>query len=425
MSLRRDSEAQRYAQKRREAALKLQKAARSKKLGMARNDHETSFNMDFSHQPSTQEQIQDDHEDEEERTTHHRFQLQLPEWMVDVPQHLSRDWLVMPRPEGKRCLLETSSRGQVVTRGRGGFIIHSLKSTLPASCCIDCIFHEQEKTFYALDLISWNGHEFLGCDATFRLSWLKSKMEEEAQTSASSRPVVPARDESMTSDALGDRAVLSLTDPATSEEFRLIQLAFFPADAQGLTSCYSQSTIHDAARQHCSFGFIPDGLSFIHCESHYSLGGQSPLFILWKDSQCSRYLLDTDSKGVPLEKQQLTLQLLMDSTVATGDEPPVVLGQLPPGFIDQIASAGPSSVKLTAGRLLRFSLGQGGIQFHDSRPYGADLTFLGVVSQRRSKADPFTKILFQHHARHNPITFDQIISNLNEAEINCSMDQEV
>lgn len=138
----------------------------------------------------------------------------------------------------------------------------------------------------------------------------------------------------MVSDRDLDRGnVVTLTDLSTSEEFRLIQLAFFSSDADGLASCYSQSMIQEASGSYCSFGFIPDGLSFIHRESHYSLG-LTPLLMLWKDAHCSRYLLDTDIKGQPLEKQQLTLQLLMENRVATGDEPPWVLGQLPPSFLD-------------------------------------------------------------------------------------------
>lgn len=49
--------------------------------------------------------------------------------------------------------------------------------------------------------------------------------------------------------------------------------------------------------------------------------------------------------------QQVTLQYRMDGTVATEDDPPVVLGQLPAGFIEQMQS------HLRPGRLLRFSIG--------------------------------------------------------------------
>ena len=38
-------------------------------------------------------------------------QLMLPEWMVSVPENLHGQWLVMPRPEGKRCIVVASKYG--------------------------------------------------------------------------------------------------------------------------------------------------------------------------------------------------------------------------------------------------------------------------------------------------------------------------
>ena len=35
-------------------------------------------------------------------------QLMVPEWMTDIPPDLPSSWLVMPRPEGKRCLVISS-----------------------------------------------------------------------------------------------------------------------------------------------------------------------------------------------------------------------------------------------------------------------------------------------------------------------------
>lgn len=43
----------------------------------------------------------------EYRTDYSR-QLMLPEWMVSVPENLHGQWLVMPRPEGKRCIVIAS-----------------------------------------------------------------------------------------------------------------------------------------------------------------------------------------------------------------------------------------------------------------------------------------------------------------------------
>ncbi|PNH08614.1 Snurportin-1, partial [Tetrabaena socialis] len=50
--------------------------------------------------------------------------------------------------------------------------------------------------------------------------------------------------------------------------------------------------------------FVRDGLYFLHRQGHYAPGAAaSPLALLWKDLGCSRYLIDTDAKGLPLEHQ--------------------------------------------------------------------------------------------------------------------------
>eukprot|EP00955_Chlamydomonas_euryale_P082025 363662-Chlamydomonas_euryale.AAC.25 len=76
----------------------------------------------------------------------------------------------------------------------------------------------------------------------------------------------------------------------------------------------------------------------------------------------------------------------MDGTVATEDEPPVALGQMPAGFMQQHAKL------LRPGRLLRFAVGDGGLIFHEGKPAGADLKYLGPGNQRRGRADQFSKV---------------------------------
>lgn len=40
--------------------------------------------------------------------------------------------------------------------------------------------------------------------------------------------------------------------------------------------------------------------------------------------------------GVPLAQQQAVLEYRMDRTVATQDDPPVVLGRMPDAFVQQL-----------------------------------------------------------------------------------------
>ncbi len=45
-----------------------------------------------------------------------------------------------------------------------------------------------------------------------------------------------------------------------------------------------------------------DGLYLLHKEGHYALE-HSPLALLWKDAECSRYFVDTDAAGNALPQQ--------------------------------------------------------------------------------------------------------------------------
>ena len=89
------------------------------------------------------------------RTTAREFyakQLQIPEWLVAMPQPLHGHWLVRPRPEGRPCVV-VSSRGRTISRLRTGDVLHRFQSVLPdgghtagvpggGHCILDCIFHE-------------------------------------------------------------------------------------------------------------------------------------------------------------------------------------------------------------------------------------------------------------------------------------------
>lgn len=68
--------------------------------------------------------------------------------------------------------------------------------------------------------------------------------------------------------------------------------------------------------------------------------------------------------GVPLPQQLAVLEYRMDGTVATNDDPPAVLGRMPPAFVQQMGA------KLRPGRLLRFCIGPGGVYFADGQPVG-------------------------------------------------------
>lgn len=53
-------------------------------------------------------------------------------------------------------------------------------------------------------------------------------------------------------------------------------------------------------------GFIVSD-SFRH--AHYQ-SGNTPLVLVWKDENCSQYVLDTDNKGQVPDQQQVNMDLL-------------------------------------------------------------------------------------------------------------------
>ncbi|KAJ0402890.1 hypothetical protein ATCC90586_000479 [Pythium insidiosum] len=131
------------------------------------------------------------------RRAHFAQQLLVPEWMVDVPRDLNgkgsqigAGWYVVPRPEGKRCLV-VASHGQTIARTQAGAVFKRFPSALPngsrktngsgdAYCILDCIFHEFDKTFYVLDVMCWKckGYLLYNCTTEFRWFWLRDKLSE-------------------------------------------------------------------------------------------------------------------------------------------------------------------------------------------------------------------------------------------------------
>jgi len=83
--------------------------------------------------------------------------------------------------------------------------------------------------------------------------------------------------------------------------------------------------------------------------------------------------------------------------------------RLPQQFVQQMGN------KLRPGRLLRFSIHDGGLMFNpkDGSPTGADLAYEGPANQRRGRADLLSKIVFQWQARKDPMTLSNLMTAAN------------
>lgn len=131
------------------------------------------------------------------RNRPYRNMLMLSEWMVQVPERLEQEWLLIVCPVGKRCTV-VCSQGQTRCYARNGFeFMSKFASLLPGgnghargtsshNAILDCIFCDKEQTFYILDVILWNGVSFYGCDTDFRMFWLDSHQEDLLPATATS-----------------------------------------------------------------------------------------------------------------------------------------------------------------------------------------------------------------------------------------------
>ncbi|CAA2979025.1 Hypothetical predicted protein [Olea europaea subsp. europaea] len=234
-------------------------------------------------------------------------QLMLPEWMIDVPERLNTDWYVFARPAGKRCFV-VSSNGTTISRLRNGSMLHRFPSALPSGartsksshsgqsyCILDCIFHEPDQTYYVIDMVCWAGMSLYECTTEFRFFWLNSKLVETGACDA----------------------------PSSYHKFRFSTVPIYNCDQEGLNAAYTGPV-----------PYVKDGLLFCNKHAHYQ-SGNTPLILVWKDENCSQYVIDTDSKGQVPNKQQVVLELLFDGKLATSDDPPVIFGCLNEDFIQE------------------------------------------------------------------------------------------
>jgi len=185
--------------------------------------------------------------------------------------------------------------------------------------------------------------------------------------------------------------------PSPRHRYRFLPAPVYAADVEGLRTAYA-----------APLPFARDGLQLLHRRGPYVLG-PTPLVLLWKDANCSRYFVDTDVDGNVPERQQVVLRLLPGAAVGTSDDPPLILGRIPQDFLEKNAG------HLREGSLLRFSIGADGLAVSaDGHPCPvegpAGLQFEGAVRGRRRGADSASKVIFQHTARSSrPLAFEELL----------------
>ncbi|XP_067046363.1 snurportin-1-like isoform X3 [Acropora muricata] len=123
------------------------------------------------------------------------YQLMLSEWLVDVPDDLQQEWLMVLCPFGKRNLV-IASNGFTAAYTKSGYRVNKFSSLLPGGShrtlkpgdytILDCIFSEHTNVFYVLDVMCWRGHPVYDSETDFRCYWLQTKLQEEPLVSEAS-----------------------------------------------------------------------------------------------------------------------------------------------------------------------------------------------------------------------------------------------
>ncbi|VDO40207.1 unnamed protein product [Onchocerca flexuosa] len=127
-------------------------------------------------------------------------ELMLSEWLVDIPDSLSKDWICIPCPVGRRCLV-VASNGVTSAYSKSGYLITQFHSYLPGGnhpchgsyTLLDCVFDSKSRTFYCLDMIAWNSLTVADSDFDCRLFMMNSRITENENFREISKqiPVVP------------------------------------------------------------------------------------------------------------------------------------------------------------------------------------------------------------------------------------------
>jgi hypothetical protein len=234
--------------------------------------------------------------------------LMTAEWAVDVPPDLASCWYVAARPAGRRCLV-VASGGITRAHARSGRP-RSFPSCLPngsratraglCECELDCIFVEEEQTYYVLDVLNWRGQRLVDCPSDFRLYWLHTKLgETHAAHASSTNPCrfLPLPYAECTPDALRGAYEGGASLGSAPSQARAADAMGGSAAALGGSATLDGTAAMDAdeAASAPGGGGGRDGLLLLHRQALYE-AGPSPLLLSWSDASCSRRFYDYGSE---------------------------------------------------------------------------------------------------------------------------------
>ncbi|KAI3901947.1 hypothetical protein MKW92_014690 [Papaver armeniacum] len=218
-------------------------------------------------------------------------------------------------------------------------------------------------------MVCWRGYSLHDCTAEFRFFWLNSKLAETGVCNP----------------------------PSMYHKYKFSVVPTYESDQMGLQTAYLGTV-----------PYVRDGLLFYNKHAHYHTGN-TPLALVWKDENCSQYVMDEDSEGQTPPHQKVVSALNHeDGSLTTSDDTPVVFGYLSQEFV--------LKSNLKPGNFLRFTVGDGGMSFVDGKLEKADLHYTNQAYRARASADSYSKILFQYAARNSPLGIEDLVASMGSSE---------
>ena len=282
----------------------------------------------------------------------------FPDSMIAVPENLGRDWLVLLRPEGQRCLVVLSSN-TVTLRGRNGAVLGSfvldpfaVKKT-DSVAVFDAMYGFDEssmrKTVFIFDVLLLKGNELIFSDFEFRQFFLKEHW-----------PFVS-----------GSVPVLGGFEAEDVPEFRLVE----SLPASQVEKLYSDPS-----------PFTPDSLQFFKRTGKY-VNGLSGETLLFRDEHLSRFAIDTKHDEGFDGKE--TMEIVLSAKIGKADD--IVEFKTWDGVVLHTAQ------RSTAPRWLRDRLKKGSVLTRCE--VSNSFEFLKLTSSGKPFANSFHRIVDQFRKR--------------------------
>ncbi|XP_011503099.1 PREDICTED: snurportin-1 [Ceratosolen solmsi marchali] len=167
---------------RRQQMLDYQKQNRYKCLNESRGLLDVIFNLNVEKKMEVEEVPKSKCKPHKE----YKNLLMLSEWMLEVPQDFTENWIMVPCPLGKRVMI-IASRGITKMYTRRGFQLSVCRTALPGGSkqtydndyvLLDGIWLENKKICYVLDVLVWSKQDMINCECQFRFFWLNSQLKE-------------------------------------------------------------------------------------------------------------------------------------------------------------------------------------------------------------------------------------------------------